>query len=311
MKNVASAHIERWNVVRSGIAAAITATGLLIALAATVDPNAAAGGAPGASLVVRVPDVVRMLVFGLLALSTIILFALQRRDRRRPSEAELERLREQRRRPSWAAALVSLPAVLSIAVLAYLIWSRLASGDDEPITAALGAITRLLDLLTRSRKPEASLPVFDVAVAVVLVATALVMFTAVVLVAFADRLVGHGGRDEAGRLHRAVAESLDDLRAEPDARRAIILAYRRFERALGAIQVPRAPSQTPSEFMRDVVARPSVPRAPVERLTALFELARFSDRHVGPEARDAACDCLDAIEAALDVPPEREPSHAG
>jgi hypothetical protein len=303
---VASAHIERWTLVRDAIVVAITATGLLIALAATLEPNASGAGAPGTSLVVRVPDVVRMLVLGLLAVSTIILFALQRRDRRRPTEAELEHLREQRGLRSWAGALASLPLVLSIATLAYLVWHRSASAEDEPITAALGAIRRLIDLLARSRKPEASLPAFDVAVTVLVLGTALMVFTAVVLVAFADRLVGRGARAVPAPRGRTNAERADDPRAEPDARRAIVLAYRRFERALGAVRLSRAPSQTPSEFMREVVASAPVPRAPVERLTALFELARFSDRHVGAEARHGACDCLDAIEAALDAPAERE-----
>ena len=45
---------------------------------------------------------------------------------------------------------------------------------------------------------------------------------------------------------------------------------------------------------------PCRPR-PSERLTALFELARFSERPLGAEARDAACDCLDAITTALDA----------
>jgi hypothetical protein len=47
------------------------------------------------------------------------------------------------------------------------------------------------------------------------------------------------------------------------------------------------------------VARLPVPAPPVERLTGLFELARFSDHPVNPAARDAACDCLDEITAAV------------
>ena len=53
--------------------------------------------------------------------------------------------------------------------------------------------------------------------------------------------------------------------------------------------------------MRTTLVRVPVPAAPVQRLTALFELARFSDRPLGAEARDAACDCLDAITTALDA----------
>jgi hypothetical protein len=58
--------------------------------------------------------------------------------------------------------------------------------------------------------------------------------------------------------------------------------------------------------MRTTLARLPVPAPPVARLTALFEIARFSDRHVGAEARDTACDCLDEITAALDTEPPCE-----
>ena len=64
--------------------------------------------------------------------------------------------------------------------------------------------------------------------------------------------------------------------------------------------------------MRTTLARLPLPAAPVARLTALFELARFSDRPLGADARDAACDCLDEITSALDrrerpVPADRAP----
>jgi hypothetical protein len=93
---------------------------------------------------------------------------------------------------------------------------------------------------------------------------------------------------------------LDDLRAEPDPRVAIIRAYDRFERALADVRAPRAPWQTPAEFMRTTLVRLPIPVPPVERLTTLFEVARFSDRPLGAEARTAACDCLDEITTALE-----------
>jgi hypothetical protein len=52
--------------------------------------------------------------------------------------------------------------------------------------------------------------------------------------------------------------------------------------------------------MRTTLLRLPLPAAPVQRLTALFELARFSDRPLSGESRDTACDCLDAITTALD-----------
>ena len=47
----------------------------------------------------------------------------------------------------------------------------------------------------------------------------------------------------------ALDESLDDLRNEPDLRRAIIAAYARMERALAAGGLPRRPSEAPFEYV--------------------------------------------------------------
>src|SRR5262245_12634583 len=44
-------------------------------------------------------------------------------------------------------------------------------------------------------------------------------------------------------------ETLDDLRAETDPRRAVIAAYARMERALGAYGLPRRASEAPDEYL--------------------------------------------------------------
>ena len=61
----------------------------------------------------------------------------------------------------------------------------------------------------------------------------------------------------------------------------------------------RAPWETPSEFMRAALARLPVPAPPVERLTTLFELARFSLHPLESPERDLARACLEEIRAAL------------
>ena len=56
------------------------------------------------------------------------------------------------------------------------------------------------------------------------------------------------GGDDTGLLAEALAdvleETLDDLRAERDPRRAVIAAYARLERTLAAFGLPRRPSAT-------------------------------------------------------------------
>lgn len=287
-------------------AGAVAGVGLVLALAATVGPPHVPGAAPGASLVVRLPEAVGMVVLGLLALSLLLLFSLQRP--RRPTDDESDAAKT--RRPPRPSALLALPILLLLILFIYLAWTRWAPGEGHPLAAPLAVIAGLLELLAQARKPATSVAAFDYAVAGLALLLALATFALMMLVVFAERIVrwwDRPGPAEFGpRLEVAVAESLDDLRAEPDARAAIIRAYRRFELALSAARVPRAPWQTPSEFMRAVLAQASTPAAPVERLTALFELARFSERPLGADARAAACDCLDEVKTAL----ETDPTHA-
>ena len=286
-------------------AGVVIATGLLLVLAATVGPLPAPASDPGAKVMIRLPDAVRVVVLGLLALSTIILFSLQRR--RRPTEETLAPSPAAQRLPPWAAALVSL---LLVVLAWYLVWRYWSGPDGQPIEKAFAAIAGLLDLLTLPQKPPTSIPSLELAIAALLLLLALAVFAVMVLVAMADRLEKWWTQREGADRPPAVPDPLAliqaDLRAEPDARVAIIRAYGRFERALAAARAPRAAWQTPAEFMRTTLARLPVPAAPVRRLTALFEVARFSTHPLGAEARDAACDSLDEIGTALEEDAARE-----
>lgn len=284
---------------------AVIATGLLLVLAATVGPLPAPAGDPGAKVMIRLPDAVRVVVLGLLVLSTIILFSLQRR--RRPTEETLASSPAAPRFPPWAAALVSL---LLVVLAWYLVWRYWSGPDGQPIEKAFAAIAGLLDLLTLPQKPPTSIPSLELAIAALLLLLALAVFAVMVLVAMADRLEKWWTQRDGAVRPPAVPETLAliqaDLRTEPDARVAIIRAYGRFERALAAARAPRAAWQTPAEFMRTTLARLPVAAAPVRRLTALFEVARFSTHPLGAEARDAACDSLDEIGTALEEDAARE-----
>jgi multisubunit Na+/H+ antiporter MnhB subunit len=288
-------------------AGALIVTGLLLVLAATIGPLPGPAGDPGAKVVIRLPDAVRAIVLGLLALSAIILFSLQRR---RPTEEMPAPSRVVQRLPPWAATLLSLLPVLLVVLAWYLVWRYWSGPDGQPIEKAFAAIAGLLDLLALPQKPPTSIPSLEMAIAALLLLLALAVFAVMVLVALADRLEKWWTEREGAALLPAIPEALAliqaDLRAEPDARVAIIRAYGRFERALAAARAPRAVWQTPAEFMRSTLARLPVASAPVRRLTALFEVARFSTHPLGAEARDAACDSLDEIGTALEEEAVRE-----
>lgn len=106
--------------------------------------------------------------------------------------------------------------------------------------------------------------------------------------------VGEESTEEA--LAAAAVESLDDLRAEGDVRRAIIACYARMERALAAVGASRRPAEAPLEYLRRVLV--SLAPAPGSRLTELFERAAFSVEPMGVPERERAIAALEALRAA-------------
>jgi uncharacterized membrane protein len=106
-----------------------------------------------------------------------------------------------------------------------------------------------------------------------------------------------GDRDDrlATELAAAVDESLDDLRAEPDPRRAVIAAYARLERVLAAYRLPRRPAEAPLEYLARMLDDLSVSPDAARRLTALFERARFSQHEVGTEMKEEAISALEKV----------------
>jgi Domain of unknown function (DUF4129) len=108
------------------------------------------------------------------------------------------------------------------------------------------------------------------------------------------------------RSHEEVAlaldESLDDLRTEPDLRKAIIAAYARMERALAAAGIPRRPSEAPFEYLERALYALDASAPAITRLTDLFERAKFSQHEPDPAMRDEAIDALVAIRDELRRP---------
>src|SRR5438046_454472 len=74
----------------------------------------------------------------------------------------------------------------------------------------------------------------------------------------------------AAALEEVLADSLDDLRADPDPRRAVIRAYARMEGTFAAYGVPREEAEAPLEYMARALDSLSVSAFSVRRLTQLF-----------------------------------------
>ena len=139
------------------------------------------------------------------------------------------------------------------------------------------------------------------------IVVALLAGTAVVL--FASRRVKRAPRPFRLRREEAVSaaldESLDDLRSDPDLRRAIVAAYARMEHALARAGLPRRPAEAPFEYVERALGSLDTSAESVLRLTALFEWAKFSRHEPEPEMRDEAIAALVAVRDELRSP-ERE-----
>jgi Domain of unknown function (DUF4129) len=107
------------------------------------------------------------------------------------------------------------------------------------------------------------------------------------------------GPTVAQELATALTDAIDDLEAEPDPRRAVIAAYARMERELGRIGLARSPSETAIEYLRRVLLDLSTSGDAVERLTELFEQAKFSHHEVTPEMKREAVDALREIREGI------------
>ncbi len=111
------------------------------------------------------------------------------------------------------------------------------------------------------------------------------------------------GLDAAFLLEQEFAQLVDDtladLYAEKDPRLAIIKAYARFERLFATYGLPRAPSEAPMEYLGRVLSHLRASGSALQRLTALFEWAKFSDHDVEAEMRDEAIASLVAVRDEL------------
>jgi hypothetical protein len=273
-----------------------------------------AGRAPdgGATvrLVAHVPDplIALALASGALAALLVLSLLLPRGIRRRRKEdEEYEFYHEPQKISAWAMLLLWVLVLSPFVAAGYLLWHGFTSFGEGGVPLSLhqqGVSTSPRPFSPPGHAPAASPSLWTAAVTALALCASLGSLGLLLWIFVGDRLARWWAgplplrRSEA--LADAVEESLEDLAREPDARVAIIKCYRRFEQALARSRVPRAPWQTPTEFMRAALGRLALPARAVQRLTQLFEVARFSVDPLALGDRAAACESLDAIRASLE-----------
>jgi hypothetical protein len=132
-----------------------------------------------------------------------------------------------------------------------------------------------------------------------------VMLGAAVTIAgaiYLRRRRGDAWAEEAAMLEaidEVLSDSLDDLRAERDPRRAVIRTYARMERTFAAYGVPRLESEVPQEYVDRVLDRLGVSVYSVRKLADLFSRAKFSPHAIDAAMKDEAIDALVGLRAEL------------
>ncbi len=105
-------------------------------------------------------------------------------------------------------------------------------------------------------------------------------------------------------LARAIGSTIDDLRKERDARRAVIAAYANMERILDSHGLARGRAEVPYEYLVRVLRVLQVSESSVRSLTELFEYAKFSPHEIDQAMKEQAIESLVAVQEELRVTQE-------
>jgi uncharacterized protein DUF4129 len=108
-----------------------------------------------------------------------------------------------------------------------------------------------------------------------------------------------GGVEE--ELAQAIGSTIDDLRGERDARRAVIAAYANLERILASHGLARGRSEVPYEYLARVLPLLQVRQSAVRSLTELFEYAKFSEHQIDDAMKERAIESLIAVREDLQL----------
>jgi Domain of unknown function (DUF4129) len=251
-------------------------------------PLGSGGARRPADQVVDVAASLFLVVMAVGAVLLLVLFAL-----RRDVVAESARLRRQRGRWQGVIAFGVLFVLLGIGF-----WAGRARQNEQQRTPIGALRTAAEEQQKQGRQPyEPQFTIWPVLIVAGLAGAGLT--AAYVSYRARRRALGRGDPELALILADVVEETLDDLRAERDPRTAVIAAYARLERALAAYGLPRRASEAPEEYVARILGDLEVGSASVQRLTALFARAKFSQHEVDEGMKDEAIDTLEELRNEL------------
>jgi Domain of unknown function (DUF4129) len=200
----------------------------------------------------------------------------------------------QRRR--WSEALVVL--LLVLAVLFVLSGAGRLGNRDATEGQPVQTIDRQFPPGRESARPLETPPI-DWVIVLTVFGVALVAFTTVA--AMMIRGNKHVIREVEARkaLAEILDDTLDDLRAEKDPRKAVIAAYSRMERSLASFGLPRRPFEAPVEYLSRVLEELRSGSPAARRLTHLFERAKFSQHAIDSSMKEEAIEAVGTLRDEL------------
>jgi hypothetical protein len=119
-----------------------------------------------------------------------------------------------------------------------------------------------------------------------------------------NRRPGTGITEPAGveeELARSIGNTIDDLRGERDARRAVIAAYANMEGILASHELARGSAEVPYEYLARVLQLLQVRESAARSLTELFEYAKFSEHEIDDAMKERAIESLVQVREDLQV----------
>jgi hypothetical protein len=214
---------------------------------------------------------------------------------------------------SWLRQLVMLAVVLvSLALLGYRFAHLRNAHHARAARSHEVASGRRTKAQTLPRVPSARRPAqFDWVFAAA-VGGGLALLAILLLARRRGELTADERETIEEELSAVVSDTIDDLRREADARKAVIAAYARMERVLAQHGQPRHPSEAPFEYLSRILLRLRVRPAAVRELTELFERAKFSTHEIDHAMKERAIAALVSVRHDLQAPlaAERAPAPA-
>jgi hypothetical protein len=272
-------------------------------------PEASRRG-PGVRLMPQLPEPLVYALGGLFILGAMavlaVLFPAELRFRRKKKPKEFQLYHEPPKVSLGVYVTLVLVMLLPIGLVVWLYWSGwqpLGAGHGQQQATPPARMAPLPQTAPPDR-PAVAAPGFAWTLFILAAVVGLGMLGGGAWFLFGDRLESwwYGIPCEEARqaLLEAVEISLDDLLRAPDPRWVVITCYRRLEQVLEQHGLPRAPWQTPVEYLHIALRRFRLPTVCLRELTTLFELAKFSTHALGTEEKQAAITALRTVKMALE-----------